>query len=229
MIENISRGFKLAASALIAAAAVPGCASEPAEAPIATLAASAPSQDLGVASWQVYKEDEAVRIVGLDSGQQRRAEMVVAQGATDRVHVQLAFPEQREFEFARGGAIEGDTSPFIEGLRAAMTADLSERTISLAADTNADVASAESSLYLQGEGQIQLGWSFFGYNGNVIVNSLCGQGKRDSYHAFSDEGASCWIWDWASFSDYDCRVRLHYGISGWRTATCNWRVYSNPL
>jgi hypothetical protein len=229
MIENVNHRFKRTTSVLLLSAAAVGCASEPSEAPIATLAASEPSRDIGVASWQVYKEDDAVRIVGLDAEQRRQAEMVVAQADAERVHVQLAFPEQRDFEFAKGGAIEGDTSPFVEGLRAAMTADLSERTISLATNPDNALGTAESNLYLQGEGHIPLGWSFFGYRADITVNGWCGQGIRYSYDAYSNSGASCWIWNWTSQSAYDCRVQLHYGISGWRTDTCNWFVYSNPL
>jgi len=230
MIEILNHRFKLAASAVVLAAAGPGCASQPSsEPPIATLAASAPSQDIGVSSWEVYKEDDAVRIVGLDAGGQRRAEMLVAQPTDDRVHVQLGYPEQGEFEFARGGTIEGDTTPFVESLRAAMNADLSERTISLAPDSHDGLGTADSNLFLQGEGHINLGWSMFGYRADIVVNNWCGQGTRYSYEAYSNNGASCWIWGWNSQSNYDCRIRLHYGISGWRTDTCNWFVYSNPL
>lgn len=215
---------------LLLAAAIPACASQPPEAPIATLAATAPSHDIGVASWEVYKEDDAVRIVGLDATDQRRAEMVVAQsGSGDSVHVQVAFPEQREFEFARGGAITGDTSPFVDGLRVAMNADLAEQTTSLTPDSHGGLGTAASNVFLQGEGHIPMGWSMFGYRADVEVNGWCGSGGlRASYDAYSSSGASCWVNRWLSYSPYDCRISVHYGISGWRTDTCNWYVYSNP-
>jgi hypothetical protein len=211
--------------ALLLAIAIPACVATdvPDEAPpLATLAASAPANALGVTSWEIRSEGDAVRVIGHDADAGRRTELVMQQDAAapaDRVHVEVVFPEHGTFDVARGGGLDGASTTFLQQLGAALTADMAEHSV--------PVGTAAPQLYLQGEGHLAMGWSMFGYANNVDVNGWCQQGTRDSYQAYSSNGASCWVNFWSSQSPYDCRINLHYGISGWRTDTCNWFVYTN--
>jgi hypothetical protein len=219
-------------SLLALALAIPACATDAPEqiaeeaaeepAPIATLAASAPSNALGVTSWQILSEDDDVRVIGRGDDGQRRIEFVAQRDAAapaERAHLEVVFPEYGAFEVARGGVVDGAATPFLQQLGGAVTADLAERTVPL--------TRAPLYYFLQGEGHLQMGWSMFGYSGNVDVNTWCQQGTRAYFDAYSSNGASCWVNRWTTDSPYDCRINLHYGISGWRTDTCNWFVYTS--
>jgi len=211
-------------SLLPLALVLPACvaADVPADQPIATLATTAPSNALGVTTWDIHQDGDAVRIVGQDADHARRAELVVQQdpaAPTERVHVEVVYPEHGTFELAKGGALDGASTAYMQQLGAALNADLAERTVP---------AGAKLPLFLQGEGHLQMGWSMFGYANNIDVNGWCQQGTRAYYDAYASNGASCWVNRWSSDTQYDCRINLHYGISGFRTDTCNWYVYSNP-
>jgi len=208
---------------LLLALAVPACATdEPVkDKPLTRLAASEPSNAMGVMSWELYEEGEAMRIIGLDGNGQRTVEVIAQRDAAkpdDLVHVEAVYPEHGTFDITRDG---GDTGAptFFNNLRAAVTKDMAKRSVPLTPTPFVE--------YLQGEGHLEMGWSMFGYNNNVDVNSFCGQGTHAYYEAYSSNGASCWVNRWTTNSPYDCRINLHYGIGGWRTDTCNWFVYTN--
>jgi hypothetical protein len=210
---------------LLLALVAPACATDaPAEAPepLTRLAASAPSNALGVLSWELHEEGEAMRIIGLGSDGQRSVELVAQRDAAkpdDLVHVDVVFPQRGTFDVVRGGDITGAATTFLQGLGAAVKKDMAEGSQPL--------TPAPFVEYLQGEGHIQMGWSMFGYAANVDVNNFCGQGTRAYSEAYPSNNASCWVNRWTSNSPYDCRINLHYGISGWRTDECNWFVYTN--
>ena len=209
---------------LLLALAVPACATEaPVEdkQPLTRLAASEPSNAMGVMSWELHEEGEAMRIIGLDANGQRAVEVVAQRDAAkpdDLVHVEVVYPERGTFDITRDGDDAGAPT-FLNGLRAAITKDMAKGSVPL--------TPAPFVEYLQGEGHIDMGWSMFGYSVNVDVNSFCGQGTRAYYEAYASYGASCWVNRWTTNTPYDCRINLHYGISGWRTDVCNWMVYTN--
>jgi hypothetical protein len=157
---------------LALAVAIPACATdapdeaapEEVTAPLTTLAASAPSNALGITAWEVRSEGDDVRVVGRGDDGQRRIEFVAQQDAVtpaDRAHVDVVFPERGSFDVARGGIVDGAATPFLQQLGSAVTADLAERTVPL----------TRAPLYLQGEGHVDMGWSMFGYAANIDVNN----------------------------------------------------------
>lgn len=209
---------------LLLALAVPACATDEAtndKQPVTRLAASESSNAIGVMSWELHEEGEAMRIIGLDVNGQRTVE-VVAQRDVARpdalVHVEAVYPERGTFDITRDGDDAG-TPASLNGLRAAITKDMATRSTPL--------TPAPFVEYLQGEGHVEMGWSMFGYRVNVDVNTFCGQGTRAYAEAYSYNNNSCWVNRWTSNSPYDCRINLHYGIGGWQTDTCNWFVYTN--
>jgi hypothetical protein len=210
---------------LLLALAVPACATDaPAEVqqPLTRLAASAPSNAMGVMSWELHEEGEAMRIIGRGPDAQRTVELVAERDAAkpdELVHVDVVFPERGTFDIARGGKVSGAATTFLTGLGDAVKKDMAEGSVSL--------TPAPFIEYLQGEGHVEMGWSFFGYNANVDVNNWCGQGTRAYFEAYSSYGSSCWVNRWTTNTPYDCRINLHYGIGGWRTDVCNWMVYTN--
>jgi hypothetical protein len=232
--ESIMKSTYLVGALLLAnTAGLVGCVgSDPSPEPaLATLAATAASNALGVTSWEVRADGDAVRIVGRDDGLERRAELMVSQdpvAPSERVKVDVVFPQRGTFEVARGGAVDGASTSFLAQVGAAINADLAEHTVQLDPREDPDLGAAVSAIFLQGEGHIDMGWSVFGYSANIDVNTWCQQGTRDSFDAYSNNGASCWVNRWTSNSPYDCRINLHYGITGFRTDTCNWFVYTNP-
>jgi len=202
---------------------LPACVANdvPAEPPTATLMASAPSNALGVTRWEVHQDGDTARVLGLDAAAERKIELVATQDKltpADRVHVDVVFPETGTFDLSRGGAMDGAGTQLTLALGKALTADLAEHSVP---------AQPAAEAYLQGEGHLQMGWSFFGYANNIDVNGWCQQGTRAYYDAYPSNGASCWVNFWTSQTPYDCRINLHYGISGFRTDTCNWFVYAN--
>jgi len=233
--NHYQRAF--APAALLLAMALPSCVAtnepsdEPSDPPLATLAGSEQARQLGVTTWEVRVDGEDFRVIGRDTHSERQAEMLVRKmGDTDdRVQIEAVFPERGVFELARGGVVEGASSEFLRHLGAAVNADMGEQSVSVTPSAGDGLGTAASALYLQGEGHIYMGWSFFGYSANVDVNAWCQQGTRASYVAYSNYGSSCWVNWWLSNSLYDCRINVHYGIGGGRTDTCNWFVYSNPL
>lgn len=221
-----SRSQFLAVLLTIAAPAAGCITDDPAAdevAPVAMLAGSTQAAELGVVTWEVRGKGDEVRVIGLDELGARRTEMIVRQLSADRVEVEALFPEPGVFELARGGIVDGAASDQLRKLGAAANADMGERSVPAR-----DHGPLVPAVFLQGEGHLDMGWSFFGYSGNIDVNNWCQQGTRDHFDAYSSNGASCWVNRWTSESQYDCRINLHYGISGFRTDTCNWFVYSNP-
>lgn len=223
----------LGPAALLLAMALPSCATadepanEPADPPLATLAAEH-GGELGVATWEVRDEGETVRIIGLDASAGRRAEMVVRrfEDDPDRVRIEAVLPEQGVFELGRGGVVGGAPSDLLQRLGAAVSADLGEHSATIDSGSESGSGAATSALSLQNEGHIYLGWSLFGYRDDVTVGWLCGDGHTRSYPAaYSSYGASCWVNHWISDDANDCRISLHYGIGGGKTDTCNWFVY----
>lgn len=223
MITNDTISARL--GLLLLALAAPACATDaPVEErqPLTRLAASTPSNAMGVMSWELHEEGEAMRIIGRGIDAQRTVELVAQRDAAtpeDLVHVEVVYPERGTFDIVRGGDVAGATTAFLQGLGAAVTKDMAQGSVPL--------TPAPFVEYLQGEGHINMGWSMFGYNANIDVNGFCGQGTRSYYEAYSSYGASCWVNRWTTNTPYDCRINLHYGITGWRTDVCNWMVYTN--
>lgn len=218
---------------MLLALALPSCIADPepaAEPPLTTIAASERANALGVTTWEIRPAGDDFRIVGRDGESKRQAEMTVHidDATPDRVQVESMFPERGAFDLSRNGTIEGAASERLQQLGTAVIADLGEHTTPLTPAPGEGLGVVVSAEFLQGEGHISLGWSLFGYRWDGDVNGWCLQGTRTRFDAYSNSGASCWVNRWTSDSQSDCRINLHYGISGGRSDTCNWFVYMAP-
>jgi hypothetical protein len=206
--------------------------------PARELQASAATEvELGVRSWAVFDvgEQPSLRIVGLDESSGRQVELQVERPAEDSAELglQLVFPEPGSARIARDGSVQEGSSQYAEQLARALYADLGTSSNALATGEREEVEDSELgtanfAFTVADEGHIPMPWSLFGYAADEIKGSWCQQGTRDHSDAYSSSGASCWVKRWATDSAFDCRILVHYGISGGRSDTCNWYVYRNP-
>jgi hypothetical protein len=220
----------------------PACASSSDQSqldePATELHASPATQaEFGVRSWAVFDagEESALRIIGLDASSERQVELQVERSAVDGADLglRLVFPEPGSARIARDGSVRDGSSKYAEELGRALYADMGTSSNAVApgetdGSEDSELGTGEFALTLAYEGHIPMPWSLFGYAADEIVGDWCQQGTRDHYDAYSSSGASCWVKQWATDSTFDCRILVHYGISGWRSDTCNWYVYRNP-
>ena len=222
--------------ALLIAATVPACVDAedaPIETPTTTLAASDhATSDLGVTTWDVMTEGEAVRVIGRDASGARKAELVVERDAMtpdDRVHVDTVFPDHHTFDLTGTGQLDGAVSEYAQLLGAALYSDLGHRTTPATAAPGAGLGTVSSSITTRSNGQLYLGWSMFGYGGYADVGDWCRDTTRSEASTATTSYGVAWRCDleWKSFAVTDCRARVNYAISGFHYDTCNWWVFVN--
>lgn len=230
-------------------AVLQGCAPEPAgqdsaDPAIVRRASSSTFSELGVASWKVVQTDATgAHIFGLDESRTLRVEVFARTAlapAPEGVRIKVVHPMAGEFAMSPSGDIDGTASAGLQRIAAALFRDLGQageaKLATRVDETGRENAKAGVSVSALGSttlvswgGAIYFG-GLFGERANKTVGFRCLQGyKRDHYAAYSDNGSSCWIIDWATEDPVDCQVRLHYGIAPFQNDTCWWNVYGDPI
>jgi hypothetical protein len=222
--------------ALLITLALPACLDPTEPEPAATLAASAQATStLEVATWEVHAEGERVRVIGRDAAATRHVELIVERdpaAPTQRVRIETELPAHDTFELTSEGVIDGASSDATRALATLVFADLGHRTTPVAAGTVDGLGTASSALsVVWRQGQVDMGWSMFGYSGYVYVGDWCGGSltRSEDTSAVLRYGTAyyCAI-DWTSPIASDCHARVSYAMPGWHYDTCYWDIYVNP-
>jgi hypothetical protein len=188
---------------------------------------------LGVLSWEVYDDDAKRTIVARDaSGATAWKISVDFPEGDDGDHVQLTAlePESATLTLARDGSLEGIASDRFQSLATHLFTDIetSAQTPKSAAPLGGpETTTTLNDRAIADQGDINLGWSLFGYSYDTTLGDVCRGGfTRTAYSTYVYNGTgNCYVKTWLNQNPYDCRVIVHVGESATHTATCHWATY----
>jgi hypothetical protein len=199
------------------------------------------ARELNVAIWQAEETDAGTFIVGTSAAGEVTVKVQVQQidGSEDRVEIIGLVPETGRLTITRDGTMAGDASQRLRQIATRITAEFGVeglgRRMPVPSDDNAQAPSALSlnDHKIAYEGNIDLGWSFFGYSYDTDppLGGACKDGfSRTSYGTTVYAGTgNCYFTTWVSADPKDCRAIAHVGQRGWNTAKCIWDIYQNGI
>jgi hypothetical protein len=201
-------------------------------------ASEAATRDLNVATWDAEETDSGTFILGTSAAGQVVVKVQIQQpldGSDERVEIIGLIPETGRLSLSRDGRIEGDAPERLRQIatriQAEFGADGLGRRMPVAAREGdvAVVASALNDRKVAYQGNVDLGWSLFGYRYEINVGGSCKDGfDRTTFGTTVYDGTgNCYFTQWVTENPYDCSAVLHVGQRGWNTAKCIWTIYQN--
>jgi hypothetical protein len=232
---QFSRGSISVLSVLTLSACAEVHSEEPTETPTARFEASERSTaELGVAHWEVWVDGADSRVIGRDPAAARKLEMIVRPdaAASDRLQIEVVFPEAGELAITRAGAVENTTSDSLRRLGANVSSDLGNGATPVAPVVEErGIGTISSELGVNNQGTIHLGWNLWGYTRRETVGGRCRTDReRDHAEIYADYGAFSTFVAWGSPGDpLDCTALFEMSVQNGHWDDFHWRIFNRPV